>query len=336
MSISQTIRTLRAMAAGLPVVCLAAAAPAQAQDGLKVDTILSELDNPCGIAIQPETGVVFISDSGASKIIKVVDGKAEPVITDFPVDVYGKGPKYNIGPLGLLFLDQNTLVVGGGGLVDGEELLRVYDLKDMKEPLKADKMKSSYKLAASDDIKGEGNFYALAKTDDAIYVTCNGDDTKGWVSRALYKGADVSAYERYLETKTATEVDAPVGVTISPRGELVIGQMGEITVPNDSLLTFYDAASKTKLMNLKTSLHDITALAYSPRGQLYALDFAWADTKQGGLFQILSDTKEAAKTKKIVELDKPTAMVFDAEGALYVTVIGEEKKGKLLKVAPGL
>ena len=30
------------------------------------------------------------------------------------------------------------------------------------------------------------------------------------------------------------------------------------------------------------------------------------------------------------------SMVFDAEGALYITVIGEDKKGKLLKVAPGL
>ncbi len=159
-------------------------------------------------------------------------------------------------------------------------------------------MKSSYKLAASDDIKGEGNFYALAKTDDAIYVTCNGDDTKGWVSKAAYKGSDVSSFERYLETKTATEVDAPVGITVSPRGELVVGQMGEITVPNDSMLTFYDAASKTKLLNLKTNLHDITAVAYSPRGQMYVLDFAWADTKQGGLFQILADTKKRLRPRR--------------------------------------
>lgn len=317
---------------GLMAICLTAVA----EDGLKVETVLSDLDNPSGIAIQPETGIVFLSDSGAARVVKVVDGKAEPVITDFPIDVYGKGPKYNIGPLGLLFLDQNTLVVGGGDLPDGEELLRVYDLKDMKEPLKADKMKASYKLAGTDELKGEGNFYALAKTDDAIYVTSNGDDTKGWVARATYKGSDVTGFERYLATKEATEVDAPVGITVSPRGELVIGQMGEITVPNDSLLTFYQPESKEKLLNIKTNLHDITALAYSPRGQLYALDFAWADTKQGGLFQLLSEGKDSVKTKKIAELDKPTAMVFDAEGALYVTVIGEEKKGKLLKVAPGL
>ncbi|MGN6136940.1 MAG: hypothetical protein ACTHOU_20860 [Aureliella sp.] len=318
------------------VGALALCVPAIAQDGLKVETVLSDLDNPSGIAIQPETGTVFVSDSGASRIIKVVDGKAEPVITDFPVDVYGKGPKYNIGPLGLAFIDQNTLVVGDGSLPDGEEMLRVYDLKDQKEAIKADKMKANYKLAATDNIKGEGNFYALAVTPDAIYVTCNGDDTKGWVSRAAYRGSDVRGFERYLATKEATEVDATVGITVSPRGELVVGQMGEINVPNDSLLTFYDPASKEKLLNLKTELHDITALAYSPRGQLYALDFAWADTKQGGLFQMLSEGDKGMKTKKILELDKPTAMAFDSEGALYITVIGEEKKGKLLKVAPGL
>lgn len=327
MSISKVFAWMSAVA-----LCI----PAIAQDGLKVETVLSELDNPSSVAIQPETGTVFVSDSGAQRIIKVVDGKAEPVVTDFPVDVYGKGPKYNLGPLGLLFLDQNTLVVGDGSLPDGEELLRVYDLKDQKEAIKADKMKANFKLAASDEIKGEGNFYALAATPDAIYVTCNGDDTKGWVSRATYKGSDVTGFERYLATKEATEVDAPVGITISPRGELVVGQMGEINVPNDSLLTFYDPASKEKLLNLKTELHDITALAYSPRGQLYALDFAWSDTKQGGLFQLLSEGDKGVKTKKIVELDKPTAMAFDAEGALYITVIGEEKKGKLLKIAPGL
>lgn len=309
--------------------------PALGQEGLKVDTILSDLDNPAGIAIQPETGVVFVSDSGAKRIVKVTDGKVEPVITDFAVDEYGKGPKYNIGPLGLLFLDKNTLVVGGGDLKDGEDALRVYDLKDMKEALKADKFVDQKTLPAVDELKPEGNFYALAGNADGIYVTCNGDDTKGWVSKATFKDGKLE-FSRYLATKEAVELDAPVGITMSPRGELVIGQMGEITVPNDSMLTFYDANSKEKLLNVKTNLHDITSLAYSARGNLYALDFAWSDTKQGGLFQLLDDGANGVKTKKILELDKPTAMVFDAEGALYITTIGEEKKGKLLKVAPGL
>ncbi len=304
----------------------------------KAEIVLEGLNNPSGIAIQPETAIVFVSDSGNHQIIKLVDGKAEPVITDFPKDIYGKGPMVNIGPLGLLFLDKKTLVVGGGGLPDGEELLRVYELPEDGKPIKADAMKSSFKLPETDEVKGEGNFYALAATGDGIYVTCNGDDTKGWVSKATVKDGELTAYERYLATKEATEVDAPVGIVVSPDGYLVVGQMGEINIPGDSLLTFYDAGSKEMLLNLKTGLHDITSIAYSPRGQMYVLDYAWADATQGGLFQILEDTtnESGVRAKKITALDKPSAMVFDASGALYVTVIGEaadaNSKGQLVKI----
>ncbi len=299
---------------------------------------LEGLNNPSGLAFQPETATLFIADSGNHKIVKLVDGKAVDAITDFPGDVYGKGPMVNIGPLGLLFLDKNTLVVGGGGLPDGEELLRVYELPADGSVIKADAMKASFPLAPSDELKGEGNFYALAATGDAIYVTCNGDDTKGWVSRATISGNTVNGFERYLATKEATEVDAPVGITVSPDGYLVVGQMGEMNVPGDSLITFYDAASKEMLLNVKSGLHDIGAIAYSKRGQMYVLDYAWADPTPGGLFQVLEDEKAESgiRTKKIAVLDKPTAMVFDASGNLYVTVIGvateANSQGQLIKI----
>ncbi len=302
------------------------------------EVALEGLNNPSGLAIQPETATLFIADSGNHKIVKLVDDKAVDVITDFPGDVYGKGPMVNIGPLGLLFLDKNTLVVGGGGLPDGEELLRVYELPADGTAIKADAMKASFPLAPSDEVKGEGNFYALAATGDAIYVTCNGDDTKGWVARAAVSGNTVNGFERYLATKEATEVDAPVGITVSPDGYLVVGQMGEINVPGDSLITFYDAASKEMLLNVKSGLHDIAAVAYSKRGQMYVLDYAWADPTQGGLFQVLEDEKSetGVRTKKIAVLDKPTAMVFDASGNLYVTVIGvasdANSQGQLIKI----
>jgi len=309
-----------------------------------ISTVVDSLDNPAGIAIQPDTGHLFVSDSGASRVIRFVEGKVQEVITDFPVDVYGKGPMYNIGPLGLSFLDKNTLVVGGGGLKDGEELLRVYKVPEAGQPaIKADNMEVSFNLAENDDVKGEGNFYGLAANDNSVFVTCNGDDTKGWVSRATIKDGKLANYERFLATKEATEVDAPVAVAISPRGELVIGQMGEITVPGDGLLTFYNAKNGKLLLNLQTGLSDITALAYSPKGQLYATDFMWTDTKEGGLFQLISkeeDGKQSIEAKKIETLDKPTAMVFGADGSLYITVIGtgegDAKGGKLLKIAPGL
>ena len=153
----------------LSIVAVLTFAIAPAWADHHVTTVVDGLDNPAGVAIQPDTGHVFVSDSGASRVIRVVDGKAQDVITDFPVDVYGKGPKYNIGPLGLVFLDKNTLVVGGGGLVDGEELLRVYKVPEAGQPaIKASKMENSSKLVASDEVKGEGNFYGVVSNDKFV------------------------------------------------------------------------------------------------------------------------------------------------------------------------
>lgn len=322
---------------------------ASAQDA-KLEKVVEGLYNPCGLAIQPETGTVFVADSGHGKVVRIVDGQAQDVIINFPLDVYGKGPMYNIGPLGLAFINKDTLVVGGGSHVDGEEMLSVYTVPAAgADAIDAKDAVSQMSLEPTDEIKGEGNFYALAITETAVYVTCNGDDTKGWVSKATITDGKVGPFERFLATKEATEVDAPVGITVSPRGELVVGQMGEITIPGDSLLTFYDEAGEM-LANFETGLSDITSVAYSPKGdpedrQLYALDFSWHDTTQGGLFQLIGESSEGemtVKTHLIANLDKPTAMAFGDDGTLYVLVIGtdadggSEDSGMLLKITPGL
>lgn len=331
--------------AWLVAVILIAGAASVARADVTVETVVDGLNNPAGVAIQPETGVIFVSDSGAGRVVRIVDGKVEDVIVQFPKDVYGKGPMYDIGPLGLAFLDKDTLVVGGGDLPDGQEMLRVFTLPEPgKGPLKADDMKASFRLEATDDLKGEGNFYGLAATANGVYVTSNGDDTKGWVAKLAVNGSELGPYTRFIATKEATGVDAPVGITISPRGEIVIGQMGEITVPGDSLLTFYNANNGKMLSNFETGLNDITAVTYGPSGQLYATDFSWIDTAEGGLFHLVSkrDTDTpGVVAQKVVGLDKPTAMVFAADGTLYITVIGtatetNKTPGKLVKIAPGL
>jgi len=327
----------------LVVACTLLASIAYAQEAA-VETVVEGLNNPSGVAVQPETGHVFVADSGALRVIRVVDGKAEPVITDFPKDVYGKGPKYDVGPLGLLFLDKDTLVVGGGGLPDGEEMVRVYKIPAAgEEPIKADAMHGDAKmLPASEDgkVPGEGNFYALAKGAKGVYVTCNGDDTKGWVSLVtLDEENKIKDYKRSIATKEAIKVDAPVAITKSPEGYLVVGQMGEISVAGDSQLTFYNEEGK-KLDNFGLGLHDITGLAYSPkRGRLFCTDFNWLDTDKGGVYKIVKSEDDAGcKTKTIAILKKPTALAFNPDGDLFVTLAGntsegsEKPDGKLVKI----
>ena len=328
----------------LAVACVLLTASAYAQDA-KVETLVTGLTNPCGIAIQPETGHVFISDSGAGRVVRIIEGKIEEVVTGSPKDIYGKGPMYDVGPMGLAFLDKNTLVVGDGGYVDGKEYLRVFNIPAAGSPAldyEKDAAQKSGPIEGTDEVKPEGNLYALAVTKNAVYVTCNGDDTKGWVSKAELNGTKLGELKRSIATKEATNVDAPVGITVSNEGHLVVGQMGEINLPNDSLLTFYSAKDGKMLMNLKTNLYDISGLAYSPAKKLlYAVDFAWMKTEEGGLFRLDKSTSDSVKAVKIASLDKPTAIAFGADGTCYITVIGTSKEegkpaGALVKIAPGL
>ncbi|MCA9262368.1 MAG: hypothetical protein KDA60_00905 [Planctomycetales bacterium] len=316
-----------------------------AADDPPMETVTTGLVNPCGVAVQPETGHVFVADSGAGRIIRIVDGQAQEVIVDFPRDMYGKGPQYAIGPLGLVFLDQHTLVVGGGGLPDGEDLVRVYTVPGPgADPLPADQMKLSLGLPADGAMLGEGNFYGVASSPEFLFVTANGDDAKGWIARARRTKNHLGKLERFLATKEAVHADAPTAVTISPRGELVVGQMGELDDATDALLSFYGPKTGALLLNLGTGLYDITSLAYHPiSGNLYALDFAWAKPEHGGLFRLDEAASDRGTPRcaavKIASLDKPTACTFSAAGELYITVIGSTddataQPGKLLKLKP--
>jgi len=350
---------------GATILLVAAMFPSSgrvdAQDR-KPENVLVNLLNPCGVAIQPQTGYVFVSSRYGvycydPSYKKPKEHRAAVEIDGYPdhVGVLGTGPKYDVGPLGLAFLDKDHLVVGDGSRKQGEDLVRVYKIP-AKLPAPTDWMKEETAVstlgpikAGKDSAKGEGNYYGVAVGADAIWVTCEGDESKGWVAKAEIKDAKsselkIGELKPVIATKTTTETMRPGPITFTPDGtEIVVGLMGDTdSDATDSVLAFYDPANGSFKRKLKTGLRDVSGLAYSPKTHtLYATDFAWKTPHDGGLFSLVIDG-DNVKTTKIVALEKPTALAFDPAGHLYVTIIGSGEKprgtdpGALVYFKPGL
>lgn len=317
-------------------------------EGPKFKEAIVHLDNPSGIAVHPGTGHVFaVSNQGVFRYVPGKPSKIYLEIEGFAKDIYGKGPMYDIGPLGVALWGNDKLIVADGSRKDGEELVRIYKIEDAVpgKPRKEDAAEFTLGPIAPNEQtspKGEGNFYGIAVWKDAIYITSNGDDTKGWILKSAIAEGKPGTLTPTIATKEAVEVDAPIAITVSPDGNnLVVSQGGEVNTPGDSLLTMYDAEGKL-VKKYTTGLHDICGLAYSAKtGKLYAVDFAWADTTQGGLFELTIDG-DNCKATKILSLDRPTSLAFDKEGGLYITVFGTGKdtgdkpKGGAIRIEPGL
>jgi sugar lactone lactonase YvrE len=324
---------------GIAALALAALTVGQAtaQDKVKVTVAMEGLLNPSGLAAEPNTTHLLVSDSGAGRILCFhTDGwEYEKVITKFGKDVYGKGPMYDIGPLGLAFAGKGKLVVGGGDKKDGEEVVYVFDMPPHGSTITADKGKTLGPVIDPEKSpKGEGNFFGVAVTDDGIFITSNGDDTKGWILKAEGKNGSYGKLTPFIATKKELDIDAPTAITVDSHGHLVVGQMGEVNKEKDSLLTVYDAKSGKLIAKAKTELNDLVGLAYSKSGKLYGIDFSWMDPSKGGLYRIeLSgeDLNATVKAEKLCSLDKPAAMAFGNDGNLYIAVFGTQAEGSTVR-----
>lgn len=293
--------------------------------------VVRGLTNPCGLAVQPGTGHLFVASVEGITRFNPATGDSHLEIAYEGNDVYGKGPMYDIGPLGLAFLGEKHLVVGGGGTEDPKELVRVFEIHDEEgdhEPFAEDSAAFTLGPQGPEEgvtAKGEGNYYGVAVGAGKIFVTANGDDTKGWIMSADVVDGKPGKLKPGIASKVATDVDAPVPALFHD-GLLWIGQMGEVNVPGDSLLTAYDPKTGKLVKSYETGLNDIAGIAVSKEGKIYATDFSWVDPAAGALFELVIEGDEC-EARKIRKLDKPTALAFGADGTLYVAIFGTPKEG---------
>ncbi len=235
----------------------------------------------------------------------------------------------------MAFLNQNTLLTGEGALKQGDEIVRVFDLPADGKPLKFDDAKQI--LHPTADAKSQSQRLRQFLR-PGFYFHCpvrkspTAPMTRPGCSKPISRATELyDELKPFVQNKAVTKIDALLGIASVYHGFLVLGPRRRNEKPDakgrhQSLLAFYNAKSGNLLMSLPTGLHDITGLAYSPKsGRLYAVDFAWDDPSQGGLYRLDAatiDNRSGVKAVKMTSLDKPSALVFASDNVLYVTTFG--------------
>jgi len=155
-----------------------------ASDDFQTQVLLSELDNPTGLALLPTRAKsgpyqLFFAESGAGRVMRVASNKVADVaevVADFPLGTFGAEPSFRVGPMALAFVSRSRLVVGCKGVEVGSDLLKSYSIPTAGKVLSADDQDHEVgpltkKIAASiDDL----HFGAFATTEKTVYVTTGG------------------------------------------------------------------------------------------------------------------------------------------------------------------
>ena len=320
---------------GLGLLLVASAASA-ADDSLSGDVLVTGLQRPVSITVQPSTADVFIAESGAGRIVRCKLGfaessrpqniKPEPVIAGF-----GSATESRSGLVAIDFLNRDLLVVLTSR--KEEHAIRTYELPAGEGPLDAAKTKHQVLVSDAQSIFG------LAATPSSLFVTSGPGAAPGAVYKSdLLDGAEPLQSSVFVDADSLHGASTPAGVTISPRGELVLVCSGKQAGTEPSVV-FLNALSGNLLMNLPTGGRDLIAVTYSPKtGRLYALDSS-PSKDGGGLYRLdaaIVNNRPSVKVVKLADLDGPTALAFWPDGTLYVTTVGKSDAaaaGQLLRFA---
>ncbi len=315
-----------------------------------VETVLGGLDGPAGLVLRAGSAKagpheLLIAEGNAGRVVQISTEQPQEVsevLTGLSQSSFWEDSQQRFRPVGLALLTRSKLVVGGGGQAG---VVGTYHLPDEGGVVSAGEPDHTVGPIHT----GEGSdsvrvFFGIAKTDAALFLTW-ADANEGWILKSGIEANRLAYLQPFVVPRKTDGLGAPTGIAISPRSRphfLVVSHLGRVATPHDSTIAFYVPTGATLVMHLSTGLHDIVALAYSPSGQLYAVDYAREEEAARGIYR-LDDARvggqQACRAVKIASISRPTALCFSPEGSLYVTALGADenaKQGVLVKITGNL
>lgn len=314
-------------------------------DDIKVETVLSGLRAPCGLAVRPDSEgtpyEVFVADRGAGRIVQIssaTPGTGSDAISGFAVDEATTDASSSASGLhAIFFLDHTRLVVTGGD-ENSKPFLRLYDLSDSDTALKAEDHKQDVELPriVNDSTVSVLRFYNLARTQpndrvaDTIVVAAAGERESAGLWKVAVRANTLGDSAQFDVADDSDALGAIGGIAVGSEGYIVVACGRESGSLQPNTLKYLSPINGHIVLDIETKLQRIAALAYSPKtGSLYAANSAPVD-KGGGVYRI-DDASEPGKPAcvavKIAKAARPTALAFGPDGMLYVTVLGQASDG---------
>ncbi|MDZ4657439.1 MAG: hypothetical protein SH868_07645 [Bythopirellula sp.] len=315
----------------------------------KQEVLLKKLDNPCGLVSRPSADKdapqeIFFSESGAGRVL--VFGADRPratqeVLTGLKTHELAQDVELRVGPWSLGFVTPTKLAVWDGVPRDGVKQVGVYVLPTDDKVLTADDVEHVAELPKDDSQIGNSAFPGMVMGETSAYLSSGSAEDIGTIFKAALVANQISSPRTLTPSKQSSDMHWPTGLCLSPPTKtqfLVAAYVGDLLDKRDSRVAFLVPANGEVALELVPGLFDVVGLAYSPSGQLYAIDFAWHKEKLGGIYRLDDarlDGRPACRAVKIANLVRPTSLLFDASGAMYVTAFGtgtNAKRGSLIKI----
>ena len=330
--------------ASLESRCLAVE-PVDASAMFQSEAILTGLNNPWGIVLRPLRSApgeysLFIAESGAGRVLMVQTHKLEqagPLIDGFATGPLGPDSALQVGPMGLRWITPSKLAV----TTAIERVVSVYGLPQDAAKINADDYEHDAGLtSAAVSISGQG-ITSVATTElSAFFVTHSPSPADGLL-RAEIAANRLKRIQPFRSDAEGEPQAFPVGLAVTPRDRppfLVVARQPVSGANGGSRLTFYAISTEKVVLDLEVPLTNMSALAYSRTGNLYALDTAWNDPSAGAVYRLddaLEDGRQVCRVVKVANLPRPVGLVFANSRKLYVTTLGageNESTGSVFEI----